>query len=87
MKFSLSYGKSPSHHLIVIYEFPVSVRVHSIKNPSIQTAIQKYVNTIDTGYKNISDIRTSFWEIDSFLYMCIENILVVRRTNIGISSE
>ena len=29
------------------------------------------------------DIRTSFGETDSFLYMCIENIPVIRTSNIG----
>ena len=47
-----------------------------------------YVYTVDagyknTGYKNISDIRTSFGETDSLLYMCIENIPVIRTSNIG----
>ena len=35
-----------------------------------------FVNTVDAGYKNISDIRTSFGETDSFLYMCIDNMPV-----------
>ena len=31
----------------------------------------------------MSDIRKSFGEIDSFLYMCIENIPVIRTSFIG----
>ena len=43
-------------------------------------------NTVDagyknTGYKNISDMRTSFWETDSFLYVYIESIPVIRTSN------
>ena len=41
------------------------------------TMQKEKVGTVDagyknTGYKNKSDIRTSFGETDSFLYMCIE---------------
>ena len=41
-----------------------------------------YLYVTITGYKNISDIRTSFGETDSFLYMYIENIPIIRVSNI-----
>ena len=43
--------------------------------------VYRYV--ILTGYMNISDIITSFGETDSFLYMCIDNIPVIRTSNTG----
>ena len=55
-----------SSEFICIFHLQMTTKlVHS----RIHECKYENTNTVDAGYKNISDIRTSFGETDSFLYM------------------